>query len=99
MLQNTTATKAEKFSNPNDQMANSFWPTSVTCKCGTEEQTADHIMLSCPIYELPTEGLKKLDDNIIFKGSFTFAHPFDNQLYPNKEEAENFIPDASFYCF
>ena len=38
---------------------------SAACECGAEEQTADHVILSCPRHRLPngTHGLKVLDDD------------------------------------
>jgi len=40
---------------------------SADCRCGEEEQTADHILASCPLYHPPngTLGLAALDDNTV----------------------------------
>jgi len=40
---------------------------SSNCRCGVEEQTADHILASCPLYHLliDTLGLAALDDNTV----------------------------------
>ena len=37
---------------------------NATCECGAEEQTADHVILRCPIYRAPNglRGLADLDD-------------------------------------
>ena len=37
---------------------------SAKCECGASEQTADHIILTCPIHRAPREimGLTVLDD-------------------------------------
>jgi len=37
------------------------------CSCGAEEQTADHILTSCPLYHSPkgTLGLAALDDDTV----------------------------------
>jgi len=37
------------------------------CRCGTEEQTADHILASCPLYHPPngTLSLVALDDDTV----------------------------------
>ena len=41
-------------------------PTAA-CECGAEEQTADHVILSCPIYRAPNgvRGLACLDDSSV----------------------------------
>ena len=38
--------------------------TSLTCECGAEEQTADHVINDCPIFSPPNgvHGLRVLDD-------------------------------------
>ena len=38
---------------------------SAACECGVEEQTADHVILGCPIYRAPSgaHGLHVLDDD------------------------------------
>ena len=40
---------------------------SAACDCGADEQTADHIILDCPIYRAPSgiQGLKNLDEETI----------------------------------
>ena len=37
---------------------------SAACKCGAKEQTADHVVLECPVYRAPSgsHGLSVLDD-------------------------------------
>ncbi|KAJ8364425.1 hypothetical protein SKAU_G00132560 [Synaphobranchus kaupii] len=37
------------------------------CECGAEEQTADHVILDCPIYRAPNgmHGLSVLDDDTV----------------------------------
>jgi len=37
------------------------------CRCGAEEQMADHILASCPLYHHPngTVGLAALDDDTV----------------------------------
>jgi len=41
--------------------------SSAACECGAEEQTADHVVLQCPIHRSPHEahGLTVLDDETI----------------------------------
>ena len=38
--------------------------SSAKCECGASKQTADHIILTCPIHQAPREimGLRVLDD-------------------------------------
>jgi len=40
---------------------------SANCSCGTEEQMADHILASCPLYHSPngTLGLAAVDDDTV----------------------------------
>jgi hypothetical protein len=40
---------------------------NAACECGAENQTADHIISSCPIYRAPdgTHGLSVLDDESV----------------------------------
>jgi len=40
---------------------------SANCRYGAEEQTADHILTSCPLYHPPkgTRGLAALDDDTV----------------------------------
>ena len=37
---------------------------SVNCECGAAEQTADHVLIACPIHRAPhgAQGLTVLDD-------------------------------------
>ena len=39
--------------------------TTAACKCGAENQTADHITKDCPLYSSPhgTGGLTSLDED------------------------------------
>ena len=41
-------------------------PTAA-CECGAEEQTADHIITTCPMYRYPNgaQGLAQTDDNLL----------------------------------
>jgi len=40
---------------------------SANCRCGAEEQTADYILASCPLYHPPngTLGMAALDDDTV----------------------------------
>ena len=40
--------------------------TTAVCDCGAEQQTPDHLLYQCPIYNLARKnGLLVLDDNTI----------------------------------
>jgi len=41
--------------------------SSANCKCGAEEQTADHILASCPLYHPPNVilGLAAFNDDTV----------------------------------
>ena len=41
--------------------------SSASCECGAEEQTADHVILECPIYQAPNgiHGLMSVDDETV----------------------------------
>ena len=40
---------------------------SAACECGAEEQTADHVILECPMYRAPngSHGLLSVDDDTV----------------------------------
>ncbi|CAK8692973.1 unnamed protein product [Clavelina lepadiformis] len=40
---------------------------SAACECGAEEQTADHVITSCPTYRHPcgNRGLTTMDENLV----------------------------------
>ena len=40
---------------------------SAACECGAEEQTADHVILECPLYRAPngSHGLLSVDDDTV----------------------------------
>jgi len=60
---------------------------SANCRCGAEEQTADYILASCPLYHPPngTLGLAAIDDDTMdWIQTQKFAS--DNKIGPNVEE-------------
>jgi len=56
-------------------------PPSANCRCGAEEQTAAHILASCPQYHPPngTVGLAALDND-------TVDWLTDDKIGPNEEK-------------
>jgi len=61
---------------------------SANCSCGAEEQTADHILASCPLYHPPngTLGLVALGyDTVEWLQTTTFSIWW-YKTGPNKEE-------------
>ena len=40
---------------------------NAACECAAEEQTADHVILECPMYEAPNgmHGLLSVDDDTV----------------------------------
>ena len=41
--------------------------TRAACECGSEEQTVDHVLTSCPFYQFSEEGrgLEVVDDSTV----------------------------------
>jgi len=60
---------------------------SANCRCRAEEQTADNILTSCPLYHPPngTHGLAALDDDTV-DWRKTTALTYDDKISPNKND-------------
>ena len=64
---------------------------TAVCECGTEEQTADHIITSCPIFHHPSRGigLETVDDETVLADqylSYLKSFPERETSIPHEEE-------------
>jgi len=66
---------------------------SVNCSFGAEEQTADHMLASCPLYHPPngTLGLAALDDDSVDWLQTTALAPDNTKSAQTKKEDGNFF--------
>jgi len=67
--------------------------SSFNCRCGAEEQTADNILASCPLYYAPNEtlGLAVLDNDTVDWLQTTVPCIWWNNC-PKRRRRRSFIP-------
>ena len=73
---------------------------SPNCECGASEQTADHIISTCPLRRVPKgiQGLLVLDDDTDagLKSTPSTSKPSEKDAQPHDEDEVTTLPHITF---